>query len=84
MKYALDISSSAQKQLGKFSGHIQDAIIPKILRLEHDPRPHGVKKLRDSEYYRIRVNDYRVIYSIDDRNKAVVVLDINHRKDAYR
>ena len=84
MKYVLDISSGAQKQFRKLPPQVQDIIVPKMLYLENDPRPHGVKKLRDSQYYRIRINDYRVVYSINDKNKTVVVLDIDHRKDAYR
>ncbi|HLD69966.1 MAG TPA: type II toxin-antitoxin system RelE/ParE family toxin [Candidatus Omnitrophota bacterium] len=84
MKYNISISSGAQKQFRKFPNQIQDAIIPKMLHLEKNPRPHGVQKLRNSEYYRIRVNDYRIIYSINDKLKTVVILDINHRKDAYR
>ena len=33
---------------------------------------------------RIRVGDYRVIYEINDASRAVLIVVIAHRKDAYR
>jgi mRNA interferase RelE/StbE len=34
--------------------------------------------------WRIRVGDFRVIYEIDDDQRAVTVLRIGHRRDVYR
>jgi mRNA interferase RelE/StbE len=34
--------------------------------------------------WRARRGEYRVRYRIDDDNHRVVVLDIDHRRDAYR
>jgi len=43
------------------------------------------KKLTDKEGYRIRVADYRILYTIDDRSKMVVVYRIKIRgKDTYK
>jgi mRNA interferase RelE/StbE len=84
MKYTVEITSSAQRQFKKFPGAIQDQLISKILALEDNPRPSGVKKLQVFEYYRIRIGDYRVVYSINDKVHLVKVLDLGHRKDIYR
>ena len=84
MKYNLEITSSAQRQFKKLPKTLQDQIIPKILLLELHPRPIGIKKLQSFDYYRIRIGDYRIIYSIDDKSHIVKVLDIGHRKDVYR
>lgn len=84
MKYSLEITSSAQRQFKKLPPSIQEDITLKILALEKNPRPHGVKKLKVFEYYRIRTGDYRIIYSIDDQKELVKVLDLGHRKDIYR
>ena len=84
MKYHLDIARSAEHQFKKLPITLQDRIIPKLLSLEDNPRPFGTKKLRDSSFYRIRIGDYRVIYSIDDRSAIVRILDIAHRRDVYR
>jgi mRNA interferase RelE/StbE len=44
-----------------------------------------VKKLvGDQERYRLRVGDYRIVYSIYDQVLVVVVVRIADRKDVYR
>ncbi len=43
------------------------------------PRPSGCSKLYTGDY-RIRVGDYRVIYSIDDSAQVIAILAIGHRK----
>lgn len=41
-----------------------------------NPRPYGSKKLTEKEGYRIRVGDYRILYTIDDEAKVIVVYRI--------
>jgi mRNA interferase RelE/StbE len=52
--------------------------------LKENPRPVGCKKLTNEEGYRIRVGNYRILYTINDANKLVDVFKISHRKDSYR
>jgi mRNA interferase RelE/StbE len=48
------------------------------------PRPPGCKKLKGGEKeYRIRVGDYRIIYTIDDLAKAIEVTRVAHRREVY-
>ena len=84
MKYTVEITSSAQRQFKKLPPAIQEHLIPKILALEVNPRPSGVKKLQVFEYYRIRIGDHRIVYSINDKTYLIKVLDLGHRKDIYR
>ena len=57
----------------------------KIDGLANDPRPSGCKKLQGSDNeYRIRIGNYRVIYTIADVVKIVTIIKIADRKDAYR
>lgn len=49
-------------------------ISAKIASLAENPRPSGCKKLTGTDGYRIRVGDYRVIYTIDDKIVLVTVL----------
>ncbi len=65
VSYRIEWKQSARKELRKLA----KAAIPKILEaaaaLAENPHPAGSKKLRGSEYtYRIRVRDYRVVYSV--------------------
>ncbi len=63
---------------------IHKRISERILALETNPRPPGGKKLQGEEGYRLRLGDYRVLYTIDDRTKHVFVYSVAHRREAYR
>jgi mRNA interferase RelE/StbE len=58
------------------------------LRLEDltsNPRPPGCRKLKGGEKeWRIRVGDYRVVYTIDDARLVVEVTRIRHRSEVYQ
>jgi mRNA interferase RelE/StbE len=66
------------------------ALAKKITRclqqLEQTPRSHpNIKVLKGdfAGYYRYRIGDYRVIYSIDDQLSQVLVVAIAHRGQVY-
>ena len=83
-KYRVGIVPKAEKEYLKLPEPVKKRIRKKILSLEDNPRPYGAKKLRDTDYHRLRVGDFRVIYIIHDGKKMVKVLSIAHRKEAYR
>jgi mRNA interferase RelE/StbE len=63
---------------------VTERIAERIEKLSHNPRPSGCKKLKGGlGEWRIRIGDYRVVYTIDDRAKAVDVTRIAHRKEVY-
>ncbi|MFZ3073307.1 MAG: type II toxin-antitoxin system RelE/ParE family toxin [Thermodesulfobacteriota bacterium] len=83
-KYSVEIVPKAEKEFLKLPESVRMKIRKQILSLENNPRPFGCKKLKETEYYRLRRGDYRAIYSIDDNDKIVKVLSIAHRKEVYR
>ena len=61
-------------------------IIAKVKEhLTQDPSGSG-KPLKGlfKGLYRLRVGAYRVIYAVDHVERRVLVLHVQHRKDAYR
>ena len=85
MKYRVELARSATRELRRIPDPFHDAIVKKLRALEDDPRPAGCKKLvGDSGYWRIRVGNYRVIYSIADVVRLVRIEGVSDRKDAYR
>ena len=83
--YTVIIKKSAIKELENISKTSRLKIIEKIDDLATDPRPQGVRKLENSlNSYRIRVGNYRVIYTIQDQNLFVEVIKVADRKEAYR
>jgi mRNA interferase RelE/StbE len=83
-KYEVVISSAARKELKKLRKEVIENIIPAIFGLAENPRPQGCKKLKGyADAYRIRIGDYRVVYTIEDDILVVTVVAVRHRKDAY-
>ena len=83
-KYSLNIKSSAQKELDALDDAVFARIDRKILMLAENPRPSGCKKLKGYKgLWRIRVGDYRVVYSVDDECTSVDITRVAHRKEVY-
>ena len=67
VKYSLEIKQSAQKELDAFDNALFTRIDQKILALAVNPRPAGCKKLKGYRgQWRVRVGDWRVLYTIDN------------------
>lgn len=69
--YKILIKKSAQKELLNISSPYSKKIADAIDNLATDPHPVGTKKLKGEESYRIRVSDYRIIYTIEDVIKII-------------
>jgi mRNA interferase RelE/StbE len=83
--YRLLITKQVEKQLNALPQQVVGRMEQHIEALHADPRPYGVKKLKGyTDTYRVRVGNYRIIYSIDDRTQTVTLLTIDNRKDVYR
>lgn len=74
----------ARKELERLPTQIQTRISKAILALEENPFPHGCKKLKNRDGFRIRIGDYRVLYFADTKLKQIVVGIIGHRREVYR
>jgi mRNA interferase RelE/StbE len=84
-EYKIVFARSARKELQALSIDIAVRILEKIELLASNPRPSGCKKLQGhSSLWRIRVGEYRVIYSIYDDNRIIDISVIRHRSEAYR
>jgi mRNA interferase RelE/StbE len=84
MKYRLDITEAARRQLRRLDPSVQNRVLSAVHELADTPRPHGCLKMRGETSYRIRVGDYRIVYEIHDRIITVIVVGIGNRKDIYR
>ena len=87
MKYRVEFKPKAARFLERMPEPDRSRMLRRIEGLELDPRPAGVQKLKDGEYYRIRMGDYRAIYRIEDDVLVVLVVlvvRVGHRKDIYR
>ncbi|MCC6425031.1 MAG: type II toxin-antitoxin system RelE/ParE family toxin [Phycisphaerales bacterium] len=84
MKYSLMILPSVPKAMRKIPAATRRRIDQHIANLADNPRPHGCLKLAGyPNAYRIRVGNYRIIYTIDDAWREVEVGIVADRKEAY-
>ncbi len=81
--YQLEIAPGAQWQIRRLSRDIRQKALRAIQELSANPRPHGVLRLSGMEGYRIRVEDYRILYLIDDASQRVEVYRVMGRENVY-
>ncbi len=84
MNWRIDIARDAKKELAALPQQVQVRVSKAILALENNPFPHGAKKLKNRDGWRIRVGDYRVLYLVDGKAKRVAIGNIGHRREIYR
>ena len=86
MRYSIRLETTAERDLVHASRDALRRIDAKLSGLAMEPRPRGATKLhgREGIGWRIRVGDYRILYTIDDAARVVSVYRIRPRGSAYR
>ena len=83
--YEVYLERRAEKDLRRLPKEEFRKVISVIKSLAENPRPPGCRKITGSERdWRVRVGKYRILYEIDDDAKAVRVMRVRHRREAYR
>jgi len=85
--YNVVFRKSASRQLRKLPADVIKRIAGRIDQLENNPFPHGFEQLkvyRDPPIYRMRVGDYRVLYTVDSSTYTITIHGIGHRREIYR
>jgi mRNA interferase RelE/StbE len=84
--YKVLLKASAAKEIEAISSKkALQRIVSRIEALADGPRPHGSQKLAGHrDRYRVRQGSYRVVYSVNDADREVVVFKVGHRREVYR
>ncbi len=83
--YKIQWKESALKELQSIPKKYIPKIINEVESLSSNPFPPGNKKLSGSEKtYRLRVGIYRITYEVDKAQLIVQIIQVKHRKDAYK
>ncbi len=85
-RYGLEYDSAARKSLRAVRDRrVRVALLDAIEALMDNPRPPGCLMLAGHrDLWRIRVQDWRVIYRIEDQRLVVIVVEIGGRGQVYR
>ena len=85
-RYALEFTPKALRALRKLDRLVIERIRIATEALRDEPRPAGAKMLTGERgVWRVRVaGDYRVLYTINDDEVVVLIVDVGHRRQIYR
>jgi mRNA interferase RelE/StbE len=83
--WTVRFTAEAERQGDALDPQIRRRVTGALRRLAADPRAaSNIKAMQGSDRYRLRVGDWRVIYSLHDDVLLVLVLRIGHRREVYR
>jgi len=92
-KYKITIKKSAAKELADIPKKDLPKIVKRIQTLAQNPPPRllvedksggGPQKLSRKEEYRVRQVNYRIVYSLEDKDSLIDIVKIGHRREIYR
>ncbi len=82
-EYRIELRPAAARALRKLDPQIRHRVQGAIALLAQDPHPPGARALQGRSGLRVRVGDYRIIYTVADDVLLVVVVTLGHRRDIY-
>ena len=87
MSYEVFIERGVQKALIRLPEGLPDVAYERVSdaidALAEDPRPPGSIELSGRPGYRLRIDDYHILYAVDDEERVVAVFRVGHRRDIY-
>lgn len=82
--YRIELRPAAIRALRKLDRPVRLRLQGAIALLAQDPRPPASRGLQGRLGLRVRVGDYRIIYTVQDDVLLVVVVALGHRRDVYQ
>jgi len=82
-RYRIELRPAAVRALRKLDPQVARRVQAAIALLAENPRPPAARRLRGRPAWRVRVGDYRVIYTIEDDVLLIVIVTLGHRRDIY-
>ncbi|MCY3950925.1 MAG: type II toxin-antitoxin system RelE/ParE family toxin [bacterium] len=84
-RYTVETARRAVKAIAQLPRVEQQRVRAAIDLLADEPRPSGCVALAGEEsVYRVRVDDYRILYEVIDARLLIHVVRVAHRREAYR
>ncbi len=83
--YLVTFSKRADKFLRRMPNNTAKIIAKKIQELAEAPQKmRNIKRLTDHPGYRLRVGDWRIVYTINEKEVLIHVIKIKSRGEAYK
>lgn len=82
-RYRIELRPAAVRALRKLDPHVRRRVQGAIALLAEDPRTPAARALQRRPGLRVRVGDYRILYTVDNDVLLIVVVTLEHRRDVY-
>jgi mRNA interferase RelE/StbE len=73
-RYRVEVRPAAIRALRKLDSKVRPRMEGAIALLAEDPRPPASRPLKGRQGYRVRIGDYRIIYTVQDDILLIVVV----------
>ena len=83
MTYRVQLRPAAVRALKHIDHQDRARIRGTIALLGEDPRPPAAQALKGRPGLRVRIGDYRIIYTVDDNILVIAVITSGHRRNVY-
>jgi mRNA interferase RelE/StbE len=81
LSFTVLLHPRAAKSLKKLQTSIRNRILESLKKLEQ--RPEKGDQMKPSQFWKLLVGDYRVIYEVNQQTSQIIVLHVGHRKKVY-
>lgn len=80
MPYRVKVTDDAAREITHLPGNVRQRVRRMIGALAEHPLPHGARELRGyAGYYRVRLDQWRVIYRVYEADQVVLVLRVRRK-----
>lgn len=83
MSYTIDIKKRAEKFIIKLPKPEKERVLKAIYQLPESEDIRQLKWKKNKGLLRLRVGDYRIIYSVDNGKLTIYVIDAGNRGEIY-
>jgi len=83
MKFSVDISKTAERDLDSLDKKICEIILKKLQKIREEPL-HFLERLAGYTLYKLRCGNHRVIIRVDTSKNIIQVVMIDHRENIYK
>ena len=80
--FNIEWKENAIKELAKLERNLNSRIYKKVNSLKENFNSVDIKRLQNSDLFRLRVGDYRVLFEIE--KNIIIILKISNRKNIYK
>jgi mRNA interferase RelE/StbE len=82
LTFTVLLHPKAARELDRLENQTKRRVRENLKELRNNPDKIG-KRLRPSDFWSLRIGDYRAIYEIDSAERRVIILFVGHRSKVY-